>query len=39
MIFAVSAGGRAFALYVIPGLVLLVVAAWVGAFVAGPIRF
>jgi len=39
MIFAVSAGGRAFALYVIPGLVLLVVAAWVGAFVAGPLRF
>jgi uncharacterized membrane protein (DUF4010 family) len=39
MIFAVSADGRAFALYVIPGLVLLVVAAWVGAFVAGPIRF
>ena len=39
MIFAVSAGGRAFALYVIPGLVLLVVAAWVGAVVAGPIRF
>jgi uncharacterized membrane protein (DUF4010 family) len=39
MIFAVSAGGRAFALYVIPGLVLLVVAAWVGAFIAGPIRF
>jgi uncharacterized membrane protein (DUF4010 family) len=39
MIFAVSAGGRVFALYVIPGLVLLVVAAWVGAFVAGPLRF
>ena len=39
MIFAVSAGGRAFALYVIPGLVLLVIAAWVGAVIAGPIRF
>lgn len=37
-IFAVAAGGRAFALYVIPGLVLLVVAAWAGAFIAGPLR-
>jgi uncharacterized membrane protein (DUF4010 family) len=39
MIFAVTAGGRAFALYVIPGLILLVVAAWAGAFIAGPVRF
>ena len=39
MIFAVSAGGRSFALYVIPGLILLVAAAWAGAFVAGPVRF
>ena len=38
-IFAVSAGGRAFALYVIPGLILLVAAAWAGAFIAGPVRF
>jgi len=39
MVFAVSAGGRSFALYVIPGLVLLVAAAWAGAFIAGPLRF
>ena len=39
MIFAVSAGGRGFALYVIPGLILLVAAAWAGAFIAGPLRF
>ncbi len=31
MIFAVSAGGRTFALYVIPGLILMMVAAWAGA--------
>lgn len=31
MIFAVTAGGRAFALYVVPGLILMVVAAWAGA--------
>ena len=31
MIFAFSAGGRTFALYVIPGLILMVVAAWAGA--------
>jgi uncharacterized membrane protein (DUF4010 family) len=36
---AVGAGGRTFALYVIPGLVLLVAAAWVGAFIAGPVTF
>lgn len=30
MIFAVSAGGRTFALYVIPGLILMVIAAWAG---------
>jgi uncharacterized membrane protein (DUF4010 family) len=39
MIFAVSAGGRGFALYIIPGLILLVAAAWAGAFIAGPVRF
>jgi uncharacterized membrane protein (DUF4010 family) len=39
MIFAVSAGGRAFALYVVPGLVLLAAAAWAGAVLAGPLRF
>jgi uncharacterized membrane protein (DUF4010 family) len=38
-IFAIGAGGRAFALYVIPGLVLMVAAAWAGAFIAGPIKF
>jgi uncharacterized membrane protein (DUF4010 family) len=38
MVFAVSTGGRGFALYVIPGLILLVAAAWAGAFVAGPVR-
>jgi uncharacterized membrane protein (DUF4010 family) len=37
--FAIGAGGRGFALYVIPGLLLLVAAAWAGALVAGPIRF
>jgi uncharacterized membrane protein (DUF4010 family) len=35
MIFAISAGGRVFALYVIPGLILIVAAAWAGAVVAG----
>ena len=39
MIFAVSTGGRPFALYVIPGLILMVAAAWAGAFIAGPIKF
>jgi hypothetical protein len=39
MVFAVIAGGRAFAIYVVPGLILLVAAAWVGAFIAGPLRF
>jgi len=39
MVFAVTAGGRAFALYVIPGLILMAVAAWAGAFIAGPLRF
>ena len=34
MVFAVTAGGRTFALYVIPGLLLMLVAAWAGAFVA-----
>src|SRR5580700_7721992 len=38
MVFAVSTGGRGFAFYVIPGLILLVAAAWAGAFVAGPVR-
>jgi uncharacterized membrane protein (DUF4010 family) len=39
MVFAITAGGRAFALYVIPGLLLIVVAAWAGAFLAGPVTF
>jgi hypothetical protein len=39
MAFAVTAGGRTFALYVIPGLILMAVAAWAGAFIAGPVRF
>jgi uncharacterized membrane protein (DUF4010 family) len=34
MVFAITAGGRAFALYVIPGLLLLLAAAWAGAFIA-----
>ena len=34
MIFAVTAGGRLFALYVIPGLLLMLAAAWAGAFIA-----
>jgi uncharacterized membrane protein (DUF4010 family) len=38
-VFAIVSGGRAFALYVIPGLVLLVGAAWAGAFIAGPVGF
>ncbi|MGD9884539.1 MAG: MgtC/SapB family protein [Reyranella sp.] len=36
--FAITTGGRAFALYVIPGLILMVVAAWLGAFIAGPLK-
>ena len=36
MVFAVTAGGRLFALYVIPGLMLMLAAAWAGAFIAGP---
>jgi uncharacterized membrane protein (DUF4010 family) len=39
VLFAVSTGGRTFALYVIPGLVLILVAAWAGAFLAGPLHF
>ena len=34
MVFAVTAGGRQFALYVIPGLLLMLAAAWAGAFIA-----
>ena len=34
MVFAVTAGGRLFALYVTPGLLLMLAAAWAGAFVA-----
>jgi uncharacterized membrane protein (DUF4010 family) len=34
MVFAVTAGGRAFALYVIPGLLLMLAAAWAGMLVA-----
>src|SRR5215471_5611564 len=37
MVFAVTTGGRAFALYVIPGLILMAIAAWAGAFIAGPV--
>ncbi len=36
--FAIVAGGRAFALYVTPGLILMAVAAWAGAFIAGPLQ-
>jgi uncharacterized membrane protein (DUF4010 family) len=39
MIFAATTGGRTFALYVIPGLILIAVAAWAGAFIAGPVKF
>lgn len=39
MAFAIAAGGRAFALYVIPGLILIAAAAWAGAFLAGPVTF
>lgn len=39
MAFAITAGGHTFALYVIPGLILMAVAAWAGAFLAGPVRF
>lgn len=35
MVFAVSTGGRTFALYVIPGLIVMAAAAWAGAFIAG----
>jgi uncharacterized membrane protein (DUF4010 family) len=38
-IFAIWSGGPSFALYVIPGLALLVAAAWAGAFIDGPLRF
>src|SRR5215211_5357312 len=34
MVFAATAGGRLFALYVIPGLLLMLAAAWAGAFIA-----
>jgi uncharacterized membrane protein (DUF4010 family) len=34
MVFAVTAGGGLFALYVIPGLLLMLVAAWAGMLVA-----
>lgn len=36
--FAITTGGRAFALYVIPGLILMAAAAWAGAFLAGPAK-
>ncbi len=39
IVFAVTAGGRTFAVYVIPGLILMAAAAWAGAFIAGPLRF
>jgi uncharacterized membrane protein (DUF4010 family) len=35
MIFAVSSGGTAFALRVIPGLLLVIAAAWAGAYAFG----
>jgi uncharacterized membrane protein (DUF4010 family) len=35
MVFAVAAGGRIFAAYVIPGLLLMLAAAWAGALLAG----
>jgi len=34
MVLAVTAGGRTFALYVIPGLLLMLATAWAGAFIA-----
>jgi uncharacterized membrane protein (DUF4010 family) len=34
MTFAVTAGGRTFALYVMPGLLLMLLAAWAGVVVA-----
>ncbi|MBM3650194.1 MAG: MgtC/SapB family protein [Alphaproteobacteria bacterium] len=37
-IFAVTAGGRVFAAYVVPGLLLIAAAAWIGAFLVGAIR-
>jgi uncharacterized membrane protein (DUF4010 family) len=36
--FAITTGGRAFALYVIPGLILMAAAAWAGAFLAGLVK-
>lgn len=39
MAFALTTGGRSFALYVIPGLILIAVAAWAGAFLAGPVLY
>jgi uncharacterized membrane protein (DUF4010 family) len=33
MVLAVTAGGRTFALYVIPGLLLMLATAWAGAFI------
>ena len=35
---AITTGGRAFAVRVIPGLILMVAAARLGAFIAGPIK-
>jgi uncharacterized membrane protein (DUF4010 family) len=35
MVFAITAGGRAFALRVIPGLLLVIAAAWAGAYAFG----
>ena len=36
--FAIATGGRVFALYVIPGLILMAAATWAGAFVAGSVK-
>ena len=37
MFFALSSGGRTFSVYVIPGLVLMAAAAWIGAWFSGPL--
>jgi len=36
--FAIGAGGKAFALNVVPGLVLMALAAWAAALAVGPLR-
>ena len=39
MVLAVIAGGRTFSAYVIPGLLLMLAAAWAGAWLAGEVAF